>query len=268
MKLVCLPLLVLLSAGPLGAQELPDESVFDSVLTEYNRDGLIDYAGLQENRGQLDRYLESLAKVDTSTLESASRKARLAFWINAYNACTLRRVIDNYPVERRRFAAGLVNTIKGIPDNSIRQIPKTFTEEFCPVAGRERSLDEIEHQILRPMGDPRIHFAINCAARSCPRLASRAYREAEVDVELDDAVRRFINDPQHFSIDRESNEWHLNKVLDWFGEDFGGPDGLREFFSRYVNADVAAYLMSGVPRIKFNDYDWTLNDTAVFGGSD
>lgn len=262
-----IPLLVLTAAPPLAGQTVPDHSTFDRVLEEVRRGGLVDYARLKANRSNLDAYIEELDRTDPEAVSSAPRGARLALWINAYNACALRLVIDHYPIEKRGFVAGLRNTVAGVPANSIRQIPNTWKERFCPVAGRNRALDEIEHEIIRPMGDPRIHFAVNCASRSCPVLAPEAYKADSVDVQLDAAVHRFVSDPSHYRLDRGITPvLHLNKVLDWYEDDFGGKRGVVEFLTRYVPAEDATILEQhpDLP-VNYVNYDWTLNDTAVFG---
>jgi hypothetical protein len=256
----------LMPVGPASAQVLPEHDAFTKVLSPYVRDGLVDYAGLQENRVPLDAYLGQLAEVDPADLERAQRADRLAFWINAYNACALRLVIDHYPIEKAGFPASLVKSLQGVPGNSIRQIPNTWDGEFCEVAGTARSLDGIEHGIIRPMGDPRIHFAVNCASRSCPELVVEAYTRDRLDGQLDAAVRRLIADERHFRLDDgDRPTLRLNKVLDWYKDDFGGIDGVVEFLVPYVRADLAAALASGTAQVEFFEYDWTLNDTAVFG---
>ena len=258
---------VLLNAAQ--AQTLPDHSTFDRVLKRYVHGELVDYAGLQADRVDLDLYIVELGRTSPSALAIASRDQRLAFWINAYNACTLKLVIDHYPIEKRNFAAGLVNSLRGIPDNSIRQIPNTFDGKFCRVAHQERSLDEIEHSIIRPLGDPRIHFAVNCAARSCPVLAVDAYTADSLNLELEAAVHRFVAEPRQYLLERSGRAViRVNKVLDWYGEDFGGEEGVIEFLLRYVSEEDADYIRAhGRPKLVYEDYDWTLNDTAVFGDS-
>jgi hypothetical protein len=261
--------LVILSAAatPLRGQALPDHSTFDRVLKQVRHGGLVDYAGLEADRSGLDAYVDELGRTDPEAISTGSRDAQLAFWINAYNACTLRLVIDHYPIEKRGLIAGIVNTVAGVPDNSIRQIPNTWKEQFCPVAGTDRALDEIEHEIIRPMGDPRIHFAVNCASRSCPVLAPQAYKADSLDQQLDAAVYRFVSDSRHFRLDRTASAvLHVNKVLDWYKDDFGGERGVVEFLIEYVPEEDAAFLHEHPDiRVDYFDYDWTLNDTAVFG---
>ena len=254
--------------GPaLAAQGLPDHSGFTAVLEGRLHGNLVDYEGLAQKPEQLESYLAELSAVVPEELAAASREAQLAFWINAYNACALELVIDHYPIKKAGFPASLVQSLRGVPGNSIRQIPDTWSREFCDVAGTERSLDQIEHEILRPMGEPRIHFAVNCASRSCPVLAPAAYAAAALDEQLDAAVLRLVGDTAHYSLERgERAKLRLNKVLDWYKDDFGGKEGVVAFLLRYLPADDREYIGGhGPAAVEYFDYDWTLNDTAVFG---
>ncbi len=247
------------TAPPAAAQDVVDHGRFDPVLEAVVRIPGVDYSALLEQRAALDAYLESLAGVDPETVEAASREARLAFWVNAYNACMLRLVADHYPIRKARgLWARVANTVAGRPDNSVWQIAEVFTREHCRVAGRERSQDEIEHAIIRPMGDPRIHFAVNCAARSCPPLWPEAYTAAELESQLDRAVANLIGDREHFEIGE--GVVRLNKVLDWFRDDFGGVAGLRIFLADYLAGEMAATVLDEATSVEFFDYDWTLND--------
>ena len=247
------------------AQELPDHAGFTEVVGTYARDGLVDYAALQANRAGLDAYLEDLAGTDAEMLGAAPRDSQLAFWINAYNACALRLVIDHYPIRKAGFPGSLVRSLQGVPANSIRQISDTWSRRFCDVAGTARALDEIEHEIIRPMGEPRIHFAVNCASRSCPVLAPQAYTGEGLDEQLNAAVRRFVASERNYRLHCEDDPtlW-LNKVLDWYKDDFGGSDGVVALLLRYVMPQDAEYIRERSPRVEFLEYDWTLNDTAVF----
>jgi hypothetical protein len=246
----------------LRAQDLVDHRLFNRVLEQVWHDGLVDYAALRRQPAPLDEYIAALGGVSADAVRGASRNAQLAFWINAYNACALKLVVEHYPIQKAGFPASLVRSLQGVPDNSIRQIPSTWKREFCPVAGEDRALDEIEHEIVRPMGDPRIHFAINCAARSCPVLAGVAYESDMLDRQLDDAVRRFIARREQYHLMRSANPvLHLNKMLDWYAEDFGGREGVVDFLLRYVPDDDAAYIRGHRPiKVEFEHYDWTLNE--------
>lgn len=262
-----LPLLVLLAAAG-EAQTLPDHTVFDRVLAAHVRGSLVDYEALAAGRTDLDVYLDQLGRTSPTDLERVSRDERLAFWINAYNACALRLVIDHYPIEQRGGVAALTNRIAGVPANSIRQIPDTWTRPFCRIAQRDRSLDGIEHGIIRPLGEPRIHFAVNCASRSCPVLAAEAYHGDRLGQQLDDAVARFVADTAQFQLaPGDPPVLRVNKILDWYKEDFGGTGGVVAFLERYAPEPHRALLQPGKVRVEYFEYDWTLNDTAVFGAS-
>ena len=251
-----------LAASPAAAQEIPDHADFTGILADIVQTSRVDYAALQNRRADLAGYLDQLAGTDPATLESASAEVQLAFWINAYNACMLDRVATHYPIQKN---AGLVGSIRNAfadrPDNSVWQIRDVFTGAFCDVAGATRSLDEIEHEIIRPTwGEPRIHFAVNCAALSCPPLAAEAYVPERLEDQLDRAVHGLVASPEHFLIDRSNGSLTLNRVLDWYGGDFGGTDGLLDFFARYVSEEDAEFLKRPGVDVRFFEYDWTLND--------
>lgn len=244
------------------AQSLPSHDPFTELLSDVVEQPLVDYEELVDRRGQLDAYLQRLGAVPTATIEASSREEQLAFWINAYNACMLQLVADHYPIQK---AGGLLSNIKnsvaGRPANSVWQIEDVFSRDHCRIAGEDRSQDEIEHELIRPLGEPRIHFAVNCAARSCPVLWPEAYVAERLDEQLDRAVKNLIANPEHFQVD--GSTVRMNKVLDWYKEDFGGVDGLRSFFQPYLPASKAALITDPDTDIEFFDYDWTLNDTGA-----
>jgi len=258
----------LLGAAPADAQTLPDHSLFTAILQDHVDGPLVDYAAVRTDRQRLELYLDRLGRTSPTALDLADRDARLAFWINAYNACALKLVIDHYPIGQRGGVAGVVNRIAGVPANSIRQIPDTWERTFCRVAQEDRSLDGIEHGVIRPLGDPRIHFAVNCASRSCPDLADHAYTADSLQTQLDRAVRRFVADARHYQLETDGAAVvRLNKVLDWYKDDFNGTAGVLELLGRYVPEVDARVLNSGRVRVEYLEYDWTLNDTAVFGAA-
>jgi hypothetical protein len=257
----------MLIAGPAAAAQAPD---FDhghrdlaAVLATHVNSGRVDYAGLHRNRSVLDRYVGSLASVDEASLARFERGQQLAYWLNAYNAFVLATIVDHYPI-RRGSLAGLA-----FPSNSIWQIPGAFKAQRFRAGGRRLSLDDIEHRVVRPtFRDPRVHVALVCAARSCPDLRGEPYRAAVLDVQLDEQARRFVADARKgvsFASDRD--EVRVSSIFKWFGEDFAplGPGdaerGVLEFIARYAaNADAAARLRSGRLRVRYLDYDWTLNE--------
>ncbi len=248
-----------------SAQQLPDHSEFTGVLAPVVFGAQVDYAKLAADDAGLRAYLDRLAATDISAVTSASRDEQLAFWINAYNACMLKRVIEHYPIKRAGGFHGLKNRAAGRPENSVWQIEDVFTGDHCVVAGEERSQDEIEHEIIRPMGDARIHLAVNCAAWSCPPLIGRADLPETLDEQLDERVRAFMMDPAHFDVTTEGDRStvRVNKVLDWFKEDFGGNnDGIRAFFAGFADGHYREALLDPETRVEFHEYDWTLNDIA------
>jgi uncharacterized membrane protein YdjX (TVP38/TMEM64 family) len=244
---------------PADAQVLPTHEAFSALLAEVVDQPNVDYAAIVQRKAALDAYIGTLGAVEISRVEAASREEQLTFWINAYNACMLRLVAEHYPIRKAGgLFTGIRNRIAGRPANSVWQIADVFTVAHCRIAGAERSQDEIEHSIIRPIGEPRIHFAVNCAARSCPVLWPDAYEVATLDDQLDRAVRKLVSTPEHFAV--EPGVVRMNKVLDWFKDDFGGEEGLRAFFAPYVGATDAAVLLASDTRIEFFEYDWTLND--------
>ncbi len=240
---------------------LPSSQPFTTLLAEVVQYPRVDYAKLKEERVRLDAYLTSLAAADLSALEGASREVQLAFWMNAYNACMLKRVIDEYPIQRAGgIFSRLKNRVADRPANSVWQISDVFSGAVCPVAGAVRSQDEIEHEIIRPMGEPRIHFAVNCAAVSCPPLTVEAFDAAQLDEQLDARVRAFVADPRQLRlhVEDDTTVLELNRVLEWYAEDFGGVDGVRDFLVPYLPpADRDA---ARTAEVRFMEYDWTLND--------
>lgn len=185
---------------------------------------------------------------------------QLAFWLNAYKACMLQHVADHYPIERDvvGFSQRVRNMATSRPDNSVWWIRNVFDGEFCTVAGEERPPDEIEHEIIRPVfEEPRIHFAVNCAAYDCPQLREEACVGDRLEETLDDPVERLMAMSRHFRVeDGNPPTLRVNRVLDWFSEDFGGEEGIPEFFAPYlsgeagpsVGPDLAGMGRSGAPR--------------------
>lgn len=226
---------------------------YDAVLKAYvTDDGWVDYARLKADQA-LDPYLEALAQANPDTLSEAGQ---VAFWINAYNAFTLKLVVDHYPVSSIRRI-----TPTGIPI-SIPFIHSPFQIRFAEVAGDTVSLDHIEHDILRKHYDePRIHFALVCAARSCPKLRREAYRGDRLDAQLDDQARSFLEDPTKNRVDDDDGTIHLSSIFNWFRGDFASSRaGLQAYLAQYFDGQVREKLENGAYRIRYLDYDWTLND--------
>jgi hypothetical protein len=244
---------------------------YDRLLHEFvDRAGLVNYAALKNTREDLDAFIADMGRLDPAVFAQWDRDARLAFWINAYNAITLQRILDHYPIDR----GGLIKAVL-YPANSIRQIDGVWTEIATPILGQAMTLDHIEHEILRKeFGEPRIHAAIVCAARSCPPLRAEAFRAEDIDAQLDDQCRKFLGSAHRFRVDRDKNVVHVSPILKWFAEDFVakygelGPIGghsandsaALQFARQYVDASDGDYIASAAYSVQYLDYDWSLNE--------
>ena len=244
--------------GEVAAPDSFNHNPFDEVLKAYvDERGMVDYARLKET-GALDPYLQRLAQTDPSSLDE---EERLAFWINAYNAQTLKLILDNYPVEsiRRITPVSVPGTSVNIPG-----VNDPFDLDFATIGGETYSLNDIEHGTIRERFDePRIHFALVCAAMSCPKLRREAYTGAALDQQLDDQARTFLHDEAKNEIPASESTIRLSKIFDWFGGDFGRTKAQRQaFLAPYFEGDVRQKLEAGAYAIEFVDYDWVLNDQA------
>ncbi len=261
-----------LTAAARGGSSGWDHSGYAEVLGRYvDGKGLVDYAGLKNDRSTLDQYLEGLAGVPDARVQRWSEAEKIAFWINAYNAFTLKAIIDHYPI-KSGFFSSLV-----YPKNSIRQIDGVWDELRFAVKGEKLTLDHIEHQILRKQFDePRIHVALVCAARSCPPLRNEPYTGARLEEQLTDQTRRFLARPENFSVDGSSRRprLRLSRIFEWFGSDFVGKYGrtdrfpdqdpavraVLEYAWPHLSAEQRRALESGEFGVTYSDYDWTLNE--------
>ncbi|MEW6320520.1 MAG: DUF547 domain-containing protein [Acidobacteriota bacterium] len=242
-------------------------TTYASVLKRHVRGARVDYSALKARRGELDDVVAQLGSVTADDEQRWSRAERLAYWINAYNVFTLRAIVDHYPIKGSWLSL--------YPRNSIRQIDGVWTELKWRAAGRDVTLDQIEHEILRPVfREPRVHMAINCASVGCPPLASEPYRAGELDEQLDAATTRYLASPLGLAISGDSLQ--LSSIFKWFGADFearfaaDGPAGrtgteraLLGLVARYGPPQARDLARTGKVRIAYLDYDWSLNDTAA-----
>jgi hypothetical protein len=215
----------------------------------------VDYRGLIAMRADLDAVAAGFDAAGTRTVAQWSRAEQMAFWINAYNVFTLRAIVDHYPIRGHWFTTS--------PRNSIRQIDGVWTRLTWRAAGRALTLDQIEHEILRPVfKDPRVHAAINCASVGCPPLSREPYVPARLDAQLDDAARRYLASPQGLQL--AGDRIRVSSIFKWYGADFGVPetDAVLAFVARFGPPGAAAVAAGGRTRLEFLDYDWSLNDTA------
>lgn len=230
---------------------------FGEVLTAAVHDGRVDYRALQRDRSGLDAYRRELAVVSMTAIGAATREQQMAFWINAYNASVLATVVDHYPLSRGSLV-GLA-----FPANSIWQVPGAFKAARHPIAGQARSLDSIEHEILRPrFRDARVHMALVCAARGCPPLRSEPFVAARLQAQLDDQSRIYLGDRVHgLAWDPTAKRVQVSSIFKWFAEDFAAGGGVRAFIARHAaDPALAAAVRDPANKLGYLGYDWTLNE--------
>jgi hypothetical protein len=230
-----------------------DHSVYTDLLQSYvDEAGMVDYAGLKtDHDAALAPYLRQLAETDPSNLDESEQ---LAFWINAYNALTLKLIVDHYPVETIRSI-----TPAGGP--TVPRLNDPWHVTVGEVGGEIRTLDEIEHDIIRVRFDePRIHFALVCAAVSCPRLRREAFVGHRLDAQLDDQARIFLHTKGRNAIPADDETIRLSRIFKWFEGDFGDDtDAVQRYLARYFDGAVREKLSDAAYDVGYLDYDWALN---------
>lgn len=243
-KVSVAPLLLLMLACLIStswAAETVDHSIYGALLMKYVKDGVVDYGGLKKDEGALNAYLRI---VDRTNPDELLRDEQFAFYINAYNAYTINLILKHYPLDSIKDIGGW---LKG-----------PWKIRFCQIGGKAFTLDEIEHNILRPrFKGPRVHFAVNCASNGCPPLISEPYQGGILDQQLDRSTRRFLNDPKRNRL--EGNTLYVSKIFKWFEDDFNGD--IVGFFLRYAEDDLKNRLLAQEDQIKVKHlhYDWSLN---------
>jgi Protein of unknown function, DUF547 len=254
---------------PLGATEGFDHTYanYGALVTAHLAGTRVDYARLVSNLSALDSVAAAFGAVTLAEEADWPAPQRMAYWINAYNLFTLKAVVDRYPIRGSWLSV--------YPRNSIRQIGGVWTTLRWNAGGRQVTLDDIEHRILRPQfKDPRVHFAVNCASIGCPPLAREPFRGNQLEAQLDAAATRYLGSETGLVV--AGTTLRLSSIFKWYGSDFDarfmarGPAG-RRGTERALLGMVAEY---GPPtaqtlardagtRIAYLDYDWTLNDVAT-----
>lgn len=223
----------------------PDHTQWTELLQVHvDEQGLVNYQGFLKNEEKLNNYLNLLSN-NAPDPKSWSREEQLAYWINAYNAFTIKLIVDNYPVE----------SIKDLnPTISIPLVHTIWNKKFFSIGGEPTSLDEIEHGILRKQfKEPRIHFAVNCASVSCPPLRNEAYTADQLEMQLNEMAVRFINDPERNRIAK--NQAKISKLFSWFTRDFTSNGTLIDFLNNYSKIKLEEDA-----DIDYLPYDWGLNE--------
>ncbi|MDA2921263.1 DUF547 domain-containing protein [Desulfobacterota bacterium AH_259_B03_O07] len=247
-------------------------SIYDSLLKEHVQDAKVNYRGIINSSEKFNEYIMQLGSISQEAYQNWTDEEKLAFWINAYNAFTIKAIIDNYPIKRNYSLVGLF-----LPSNSIRQISGVWTDLQFRAVGRNVTLGEIEHEILRKeFNEPRIHFAINCASMGCPDLRNEAYRPDIIYDQLESQSIDYVNNQEKgVRIDTENSKVQFSQIFNWFGDDFVESYGNtklfeeRSFKEKAILNFVLKYLKSEGERdylkrngfsISYLDYDWSLNE--------
>lgn len=229
------PIIALFLALNIQAQT----EIFNSLLqTNVDSKGNVNYKGLKQNEAKLDTYLAYLEKTTPSSAWSKNKQR--AFWMNAYNAYTIKLILENYPIK------------------SIRKITKKgkgpWKIPFAKVGGKTYTLNHIENNILRPkFFDPRIHVGVNCASGSCPQLHNKAFTEANVNAELEKLMKIFVNDPKRNKVDK-AGAIKISEIFNWYKVDFTKKGTVIDYINKYANNKVDAKA-----KIQYLPYDWNLN---------
>ncbi len=231
-------ILLVLIASLTFSQGYAQTSVFNDLLQKYVSDsGIVDYKSFKADQTKLDTYISYLEK--TTPEKSWSDNKKRAFWINAYNAYTIKLILENYP-------------LKSIMD--IKQKGKTAWKiPFAKVGGKTYTLDHIEHEILRKkLFDPKIHVGVNCASGSCPKLGNVAFTEDNIDAELTKLMKAFVNDVTRNKITKKKVQ--ISEIFNWFKGDFTKNGSVIDYLNKYSNTEIKSNA-----KISYLKYDWSLN---------
>ena len=214
--------------------KVPSHSAWEALLQKYvDNSGNVDYGAFRSSKTELAAYLEVLAKNEPQA--DWSKNEKLAYYINLYNAATVKLILDNYPT------------------NSIKDIKKPWGKDIVTIGDAMVSLGYIEHKVLRKMNEPRIHFAINCASYSCPKLVNKAFTAAGMEQQLEAATKDFVNDTTRNQFSPE--EAKLSEIFKWYKGDFTVEGSLKEYINNYL-----ATPMTASTKIKYLKYNWNLNE--------
>ena len=213
---------------------------FSQQLQAHVNDGRVDYGKFSGNAAQ-DHFVEQIGRFDLDS--TADNREKLVFYINAYNALAIQGILNGRS-----------------PKSFFGKVGFFYNEKFL-VAGKKINLYDLEHEYIRKLDEPRIHFALVCAAQSCPKLRSEAYAVDNLSRQFDENARDFINDPSKNRFDKTGKVAHLSKIFKWFEEDFTATGKtLQEYIAPYVaDEQVAAELAANNYKIKYMKYDWQLN---------
>jgi hypothetical protein len=231
--------------------------------------GMVNYKKLKTEPEKLQAFITELGNLDRKDFDKWDDNEKIAFWLNAYNALTLKAIIDNYPIKSSFFKSRIY------PKNSIRQIAGVWDKIKFKVMGQNLTLGHIEHKILRVKFDePGVHVAMVCAAMGCPPLRNEPYTGDKLQEQLDDQARRFLSNSAKFKIARANDRIYLSPIFKWFAVDFIKKHGPKEkigrhnkeqsavlnYIASYLDEAQKDYVLTGKFKIKYLKYDWSLNE--------
>jgi hypothetical protein len=232
-----LAVLALTMLVPPAAASPPDPAPFDTLLRAHVKAGVVDYAAFHGNAA-FRGYAAALG----APFGEATRDERLAAYLNAYNVFAIQGILD------------------GLSPSSFLGRQRYFKLQTWTIDGRPIALERLENDVIRPFKDPRIHFAIVCASKSCPPLRGEAYVADRLDAQLEDQARRFVNDPSKNRFDKGKRTAYLSAIFKWFDEDFRGAGSVQKYLARYVaDGEIARGLANDAYEVEWIEYDWTLN---------
>ena len=243
------------------------------VLKNYVDDeGMVNYKKLKTEAQMLESFIAAMGKLDPNSYSKWNERRKITFWLNAYNAFTLKAIVDNYPIKPGFFRSMYY------PKNSIRQISGVWDKITFKVMGKDYTLEHIEHKILRKKFDePRIHMAMVCAAMGCPPLLNKPYIGQRLNEQLDGQTRRFLANSAKFKIDREVGVVYLSSIFKWFKGDFVNKyapeknisghgkkvSAVLNFVAHYLEKTDREYILVGGFKVKYLKYDWSLNEQKI-----
>lgn len=227
--------LLVLLLFPSAALAQPDASDWRAILETYaTADGGFRYAALHSSAADRARLERFVTAIGSATPSSWPRDAQLSFYIDAYNALTVRAIIERWPIE------------------SVMRVPGFFDRVRHRVAGRSLTLNQLENDVIRPFREPRIHFAVNCASAGCPPLARTPYTGGDLDAMLTAQTDAFVRRTTRFA----NGTVTVSRIFEWYASDFEASGGVRTFVAAHT--DIPA--IQGGTRLVYSEYDWDLND--------
>jgi hypothetical protein len=251
LKTMCLGLVIMaaLSVSSAFASDFPS---WDGLLKKYvapkTTNGVTLQAVDYKRLGDDPAYAKLIKDLETTSLSRLkTREEKLTFWINVYNIMAAKMVLDHYPVKSIKDAGSFFKAV--------------WKKDVGLVAGKMRTLNEIEHEILRKMDEPRIHVAIVCASVSCPDLRAEAYTVENLDSQLDNQLELFLmNAEKGLRVDKKNGRVYLSSIFKWFKEDFESKGGVRNYLVSYAPEAARASLKNHKLSVHYLDYDWELNE--------